>query len=147
MLSPERNSRRDTVTSTNTDACTSSTAVTLSFVEVRREGGGARIDWSTTSEVANAGFNLYVVGPAGTSKLNDALEGHSALQGMSVEEMLHKIESVPGDIRTAVRNNGGGHANHSLFWTIMKPEGGGEPDGDGASQSAGMFFVLGRRCA
>lgn len=62
-------------------------------------------------------------------KLNAALEGHEDLQNLSVEELLMKLDSVPEDIRTAVRNNGGGHANHSMFWTIMSPDGGGEPSG------------------
>lgn len=64
------------------------------------------------------------------NKLNNALEGHSDLQQKSLEELLRDIDSVPQDIRTAVRNNGGGHANHSLFWPIMSPNGGGEPEGD-----------------
>jgi len=64
------------------------------------------------------------------SNLNKALEGHPDLQSKSVEDLLRDIQSVPEDIRTAVRNNGGGHANHSLFWTIMSPDGGGEPTGD-----------------
>jgi Fe-Mn family superoxide dismutase len=64
------------------------------------------------------------------SKLNAALEGHDDLAGKSVEDLLREIDSVPEDIRTAVRNNGGGHANHSLFWTVMGPDGGGSPEGD-----------------
>ncbi len=63
------------------------------------------------------------------SKLNAALEGHSDLQNLPVNELLGRINQVPEDIRTAVRNNGGGHANHSLFWQIMSPDGGGEPGG------------------
>ncbi|MDX1624097.1 MAG: superoxide dismutase [Gemmatimonadota bacterium] len=62
-------------------------------------------------------------------KLNAALEGHADLQEKSVEDLLRDIDAVPDDIRTAVRNNGGGHANHSLFWPIMSPDGGGEPAG------------------
>lgn len=61
--------------------------------------------------------------------LNKALEGHSELQEKSLEEVLGGIETLPEDIRTAVRNHGGGHANHSLFWNVMKPQGGGEPKG------------------
>ena len=61
--------------------------------------------------------------------LNAALEKHSDLQGKSLEELIRNINSVPEDIRTAVRNNGGGHINHSMFWQIMKPNGGGEPTG------------------
>jgi Fe-Mn family superoxide dismutase len=64
------------------------------------------------------------------SKLNDALEGHAALQAKSVGDLLRTIEQVPEEIRLAVRNQGGGHANHSLFWTIMGPDGGGEPSGE-----------------
>ncbi len=63
------------------------------------------------------------------NNLNDALDGHQDLQDMSVEELMRNIERVPVDIRTKVRNNGGGHANHSLFWQIMSPDGGGEPGG------------------
>ena len=63
------------------------------------------------------------------ANLNKALEGHSDLQEKGIEEILRDIDSVPDDIRTAVRNNGGGHANHSLFWTLMAPDGGGEPTG------------------
>jgi Fe-Mn family superoxide dismutase len=62
-------------------------------------------------------------------KLNAALEGNSDLQNKNVEDILRNIEQVPENIRTAVRNNGGGHANHSLFWEIMSPNGGGEPSG------------------
>jgi len=63
------------------------------------------------------------------NKLNNALDGHADLQSKSVEDLLRDIGQVPTDIRTAVRNNGGGHANHSLFWTVMSPDGGGEPAG------------------
>ncbi len=64
------------------------------------------------------------------TKLNAALEKYPELFEVSLEELLRNINSVPEDIRTAVRNNGGGHANHSLFWTLMSPDGGGEPFGD-----------------
>lgn len=64
------------------------------------------------------------------NKLNDALEGHPDLQEKSVEELLADLNSVPDSIRNAVRNNGGGHANHSLFWPCMSPNGGGEPSGE-----------------
>ena len=63
-----------------------------------------------------------------TAKLNAALEG-SDLVEMSIEDILADLESVPAEIRTAVRNNGGGYANHSLFWQVMSPDGGGEPGG------------------
>ncbi len=61
--------------------------------------------------------------------INSALEGQSDLQNKSVEDLLRGINQVPDSIRTAVRNHGGGHANHSLFWQIMSPNGGGEPTG------------------
>lgn len=64
------------------------------------------------------------------NKLNAALEKHPNLQSKTVEELLKDLDSVPQDIRTAVRNNGGGHANHSLFWPCMSPNGGGSPDGE-----------------
>jgi superoxide dismutase, Fe-Mn family len=64
------------------------------------------------------------------SKLNDALEGHSDLASQSIEELMRGLSAVPENIRTAVRNNGGGHANHTLFWTVMSPKGGGEPSGE-----------------
>ncbi len=64
------------------------------------------------------------------NNLNAALEGHDDLASKSIEDLLAGINDVPEDIRTAVRNNGGGHANHSLFWQIMSPNGGGEPSGE-----------------
>ena len=67
------------------------------------------------------------------NNVNKALESHPDLQQKSVEELLRGIDNVPESIRTAVRNNGGGHANHSLFWQIMGPGGGGKPNGDLAS--------------
>jgi superoxide dismutase, Fe-Mn family len=79
------------------------------------------------------------------NKLNEALEKHAGLQGRSIEEILRGIGDVPEDIRTAVRNNGGGHANHSLFWEIMGPGGGGEPGGalaDEISKKFGSFDEL-----
>jgi Fe-Mn family superoxide dismutase len=63
-------------------------------------------------------------------KLNLALEGHTDLQQESVADLLHDLSSLPEDIRSAVQNNGGGHANHSLFWSIMSPKGGGEPESE-----------------
>jgi Fe-Mn family superoxide dismutase len=72
------------------------------------------------------------------AKLNTALEGTS-LADSSVEELIAKLDAVPEDKRTAVRNNGGGHANHSLFWTILSPEGGGGPTGDIAGAITDAF--------
>src|SRR6201981_2806925 len=76
------------------------------------------------------------------TNLNKALEGHADLQKLSVEELLAQINKVPENIRTAVRNNGGGHWNHSMFWKIMKKGGGGEPAGalaDAIKASFGSF--------
>ena len=64
------------------------------------------------------------------NNVNTALEKHPDLAKKSIEDLMRGLSSVPEDIRTAVRNNGGGHANHTLFWTIMKPAGGGQPSGE-----------------
>ena len=64
-----------------------------------------------------------------TNKVNAALEGHK-FASLPIEEVLSRIEEVPEDIRQAVINNGGGYANHKLFWTVMSPDGGGEPSGE-----------------
>jgi Fe-Mn family superoxide dismutase len=72
-------------------------------------------------------------------KLNAALEGHDDLSNQSVEDLLRNFSKVPSDIQGPVRNHGGGHANHSLFWTILGPNGGGEPSGDLASAIEGDF--------
>ena len=67
--------------------------------------------------------NAYV------TNLNNALEGYADLAAKSLDALLRDLGSVPESIRTAVRNNGGGHANHSLFWPTMSPNGGGKPGG------------------
>jgi Fe-Mn family superoxide dismutase len=75
-------------------------------------------------------------------KLNAALEGHNDLALVSIEEILKDLSRVPEKIRTAVRNNGGGHANHSLFWSVMGPDGGGTPAsdlGDAITSAFGSF--------
>lgn len=64
-----------------------------------------------------------------TTKLNAAIAG-TDLEGKSIEDILGNLDAVPENIRTAVRNNGGGYANHALFWQIMSPNGGGAPTGD-----------------
>ncbi len=64
------------------------------------------------------------------NNLNAALEGHEDLQQLTIEELLTNLEGIPEEIRMAVRNNGGGHLNHSMFWEIMSPNGGGEPKGE-----------------
>ena len=63
------------------------------------------------------------------TNLNNALQGQDQFASMAVEDVVRNINQVPENIRTAVRNNGGGHANHSMFWQIMKPNGGGQPSG------------------
>ena len=66
------------------------------------------------------------------NNLNTALEGHADLQGQSIEELLRNINDIPEAIRTAVRNNGGGHANHTMFWEIMGPQLNPQPEPPGA---------------
>lgn len=73
------------------------------------------------------------------NNLNAALEGHPSLQGKSVEDLLKDLNAIPESIRGAVRNNGGGHANHSLFWPCMSPNGGGQPGGDLAAAINAAF--------
>src|SRR5580658_843763 len=76
------------------------------------------------------------------TNLNKALEGQSALQSLSIDALLAKLDTVPENIRGAVRNNGGGHWNHSMFWKIMKKGGGGEPSGalaDAIKSAFGSF--------
>jgi len=73
------------------------------------------------------------------NNLNAALEKYPELQDVPVETLLRNLPSIPEDIRETVRNNGGGHANHSLFWTVMKPGGGGEPTGALAEAIAKAF--------
>ncbi len=73
------------------------------------------------------------------NNLNKALEGHADLQNKSIEELLGSISSLPQDIQMAVRNNGGGHANHTLFWQVMGPNGGGQPTGDLANAINSAF--------
>lgn len=77
--------------------------------------------------------------------LNAALEKHPNLQSKTVEALIKDLNSIPEDIRGAVRNNGGGHVNHSMFWKIMKPGGGGEPTGavaDAIKKAFGNFNDL-----
>ncbi|HEX5043766.1 MAG TPA: superoxide dismutase [Candidatus Polarisedimenticolaceae bacterium] len=64
------------------------------------------------------------------NNLNDALKGNAELEGKSLHDLLANLNAVPENIRTAVRNNGGGHLNHSMFWPLMKKGGGGEPTGE-----------------
>ena len=76
------------------------------------------------------------------TNLNAALDKHPDLQNKSIDDLLKGINSIPEDIRTAVRNNGGGHANHTMFWEIMGPSGGGAPTGaigDAITSTFGTF--------
>jgi Fe-Mn family superoxide dismutase len=76
------------------------------------------------------------------NNLNAALEKHPNLQSKSIDELIRGINTVPEEIRTAVRNNGGGHLNHTMFWEIMGPNAGGAPTGaiaDAISSSFGSF--------
>jgi Fe-Mn family superoxide dismutase len=84
------------------------------------------------------------------NNLNGALEKHPELANQSVEELLRGIDRVPEDIRTVVRNNGGGHANHTLFWQIMGPGGGGVPSGalgDALMSAFGSFEAFKEKLA
>ncbi len=73
------------------------------------------------------------------TNLNKALEGHADLQALSLEDLLAHLDRVPEAVRATVRNNGGGHWNHSMFWKIMKKGGGGEPKGVLADAIKGAF--------
>ncbi|RDW19206.1 superoxide dismutase [Oceanobacillus arenosus] len=77
--------------------------------------------------------NTYV------TNLNGALEGLTDLQDKSLVELISDLDAVPESARTAVRNNGGGHANHSLFWKVLSPNGGGEPTGELADKINAKF--------
>src|SRR6266536_1840635 len=73
------------------------------------------------------------------TNLNNALKDRSGHPDVSAEELIRRLQEVPEDIRTAVRNNGGGHVNHTMFWQIMKPNGGGDPTGAIADQIKADF--------
>ncbi|MEO1996191.1 MAG: superoxide dismutase [Planctomycetaceae bacterium] len=78
-------------------------------------------------------------------KANAALQGHDDLAARSICELVSDLDGVPEGIRGAIRNNGGGHSNHSLFWTVMSPNGGGEPSGslaDAISAAFGSFAAF-----
>ncbi len=73
------------------------------------------------------------------TNLNNALKDKPELEKKSIEELISDLNAVPENIRTAVRNNGGGHANHSMFWKIMGPNGGGKPTGKLAQEIDAAF--------
>lgn len=80
--------------------------------------------------------NTYV------NNLNAAIAKYPELEGKAIEDLIADMDAIPADIRVAVQNNGGGHANHSLFWTVMTPNGGGEPTGavkEGIEKAFGSF--------
>ena len=84
------------------------------------------------------------------NNLNAAIEKHADLANKSVEDLLKDLNAVPEDIRTAVRNNGGGHWNHSMFWQIMSPKGGGEASGalvDAIKKAFGDFKTFKEKLA
>ena len=94
----------------------------------------------TTMEIHHGKHhNAYV------TNLNNAITGNESLESKSIIELISDLDSVPEDIRGAVRNNGGGHANHSLFWSIMGPGKGGEPNGalgEAINSTFGSFETL-----
>ncbi len=73
------------------------------------------------------------------AKLNTALSGNAGLEAMSLDDLIRNLDKVPAKLATAVRNNGSQHFNHSMFWTVMKPGGGGEPAGELADAINGTF--------
>jgi Fe-Mn family superoxide dismutase len=73
------------------------------------------------------------------NKLNAALEGYQNFQDKPLEELLGNLDSLPEEIRNAVKNNGGGHFNHSLFWRVMGPDAGGAPEGELAEKIDATF--------
>lgn len=94
------------------------------------------IDAQTMTLHHDKHHNTYV------TNLNTAIEKHPELGSKSPEDLIRDLSGVPEDIRTAVRNNGGGHVNHTMFWAIMGPNGGGEPTGpiaDAINQTFGSF--------
>ena len=73
------------------------------------------------------------------NNLNAAVQSHAQFASLPVEQLIQRLNELPENIRTAVRNNGGGHANHSMFWRIMTPNGGGQPGGDLANAINSTF--------
>ncbi len=114
-------------------------AFTLPPLPYPSDALGPHIDRQTMEIHHDKHHGTYV------NNLNAALDKHPELQSKSLEDLLQDINRIPEDIRTAVRNNGGGHANHSLFWQIMGPKAGGEPTGailDAIRSSFGSFSRL-----
>ncbi len=102
-------------------------AFTLPDLPYSHDALAPHIDDQTMQIHHGKHHNAYI------TKLNDAIAANAGLQSKTIEQLIGDLDAVPGDIRGAVRNNGGGHYNHSLFWTIMAPEGnggGGDPAGE-----------------
>ncbi|MEA5505496.1 superoxide dismutase [Halotia wernerae UHCC 0503] len=120
--SPSANSTTPTSTTTSTTK-----AIQLPPLPYAYEALEPHIDAKTMQFHHDKHHAAYV------KNLNAALDKHPELKNKTVEELLQNLDAVPEDIRKTVRNNGGGHVNHSMFWKIMKPKGGGEPTGEIAS--------------
>jgi len=103
---------------------TSASEFTLPDLPYEENALSPTIDAQTMSIHHGKHHKTYV------EKLNEAIGKHKELKGKSIEELLEDISSLPSDVKKAIRNNGGGHYNHSMFWKIMSPDGGGEPKGE-----------------
>ncbi|MBC7927776.1 MAG: superoxide dismutase [Bryobacteraceae bacterium] len=109
-------------------------AFTLPALPYAPEALEPHIDAATMKVHHGGHHNAYV------TNLNKALESTPELASLSVEELLaNNLAKVPENVKTAVRNNGGGHANHTMFWTILGPNGGGAPTGDIATHIDSAF--------
>ena len=107
-------------------------AYTLPSLPFAHDALAPHIDAKTMEIHHGKHHNGYV------TKLNAAIEG-TDLGSKTIEELVSDLNAVPEKIRGGVRNNGGGHANHSLFWTVISPDGGGEPEGDLADAIKSSF--------
>ena len=111
-------------------------AYTLPELPYEKTALEPHIDATTMEIHHDRHHNAYV------TNLNNAIAGKADLEALSIEDLCKNISSVPADIQAAVRNNGGGHYNHSLFWTIMGPNAGGAPTGalaDAITAAFGSF--------
>ena len=110
-----------------TDTKEKEMAYTLPNLPYPLEALEPHIDTKTMEIHHGKHHNAYV------TNLNKALEGKADLAAKSIEQLVAKIAAIPEDIRNAVRNNGGGHFNHTFFWQILSPKGGGKPTGEVAA--------------
>lgn len=108
-------------------------AYTLPELPYAYDALAPHIDKETMNIHHTKHHNTYV------TNVNNALEGHEELLNLPIDELVANLDKVPEDKRTAVRNNGGGHSNHSLFWTILSPNGGGNPTGEVAKAIDAKF--------